>query len=77
MYNINIYVNKFNDAFDNICENFKSIKWIKKEFYPRNFTLSEDFVKAFKSEYKRLIDEGMEPKKALLKINKALLFHSR
>lgn len=68
---------KFNNAFDKICENYKSIKWVKKEFYPRNFTLSEDFVKAFRNEYKRLIDEGIEPKKALLKINKALLFHAR
>jgi hypothetical protein len=57
-------------------EGFKSIKTIKREFYPKNFKLSEDFVSAFKSEYKRLVDEGMEPKKALIRINKALLFHS-
>lgn len=70
-------MNKFNDAFEKINENLKSIKYIKREFYPKNFALSEDFVGAFKKEYKRLIDEGIEPKKALLKINKALLFHVR
>lgn len=57
-------------------EGFKSIKTVKREFYPKNFKLSEDFVAAFKNEYKRLVDEGMEPKKALIRINKALLFHS-
>jgi hypothetical protein len=57
-------------------EGFKSIKTIKREFYPKNFKLSEDFVSAFKNEYKRLVDEGLEPKKALIRINKALLFHS-
>lgn len=66
---------KFNDAFEKINEGFKSIKYVKREFYPKNFALSEDFVGAFKKEYKRLIDEGIDPKKALIKINRALLFH--
>lgn len=68
---------KFNQAFEKINENFKSIKWIRREFYPKNFNLSEEFVVAFKKEYKRLIDEGLEPKKALVKLNKALLFHTK
>lgn len=68
---------KFNQAFEEINENFKSIKWIRREFYPKNFNLSEEFVVAFKKEYKRLIDEGLEPKKALVKLNKALLFHTK
>jgi len=70
-------VTKFNQAFEEINENFKSIKWIRREFYPKNFNLSEEFVVAFKKEYKRLIDEGLEPKKALVKLNKALLFHTK
>jgi len=70
-------VTKFNQAFEKINENFKSIKWIRREFYPKNFNLSEEFVVAFKKEYKRLIDEGLEPKKALVKLNKALLFHTK
>jgi len=67
---------KYNEEVNALLESFKSIKTIRREFYPKNFRLSEDFVKAFKSEYKRLIDEGMEPKKALVRINKALLFHT-
>lgn len=70
-------MNKFNKQYDAFCESFKSIKFIKREFYPKNFTLSEDFVNAFKREYKRLIDEGIEPRKALVKLNKALLFHTK
>ncbi|NBP00766.1 MAG: hypothetical protein EBU90_11665 [Proteobacteria bacterium] len=70
-------MNKFNEKFEELQESFKSIRWVKREFYPKNFTLSEDFVNAFRKEYKRLIDEGIEPKKALIKLNKALLFHTK
>ena len=70
-------MNKFNEKFKELQESFKSIRWVKREFYPKNFTLSEDFVNAFRKEYKRLIDEGIEPKKALIKLNKALLFHTK
>lgn len=69
-------MNKFNEKFEALSEGFKSIKHVKREFYPKNFTLSEDFVNAFRKEYKRLIDEGIEPRKALVKLNKALLFHT-
>ena len=69
-------MNKFNEKFETLSEGFKSIKHVKREFYPKNFTLSEDFVNAFRKEYKRLIDEGIEPRKALVKLNKALLFHT-
>ena len=68
---------KFNQTYEKLNENFKSIKWIRREFYPKNFNLSEEFVVAFRKEYKRLIDEGLEPKKALVKLNKALLFHTK
>jgi hypothetical protein len=70
-------VNKFNEKFEALAESFKSIKYVKREFYPKNFTLSEDFVNAFRREYRRLIDEGIEPRKALVKLNKALLFHTK
>lgn len=68
---------KFNDEFDHILEGFGYLKTVKKEFYPKNFKLSEEFVKSFKSEYKRLLDEGMHPRLALARINKALMFHTR
>jgi hypothetical protein len=70
-------VNKFNSKVQELHEGFKSIKYVKREFYPKNFTLSEDFVNAFRREYKRLIDEGIEPRRALVKLNKALLFHTK
>ena len=70
-------MNKFNEKFKELQESFKSIRWVKREFYPKNLTLSEDFANAFRKEYKRLIDEGIEPKKALIKLNKALLFHTK
>jgi hypothetical protein len=67
----------FNEKYDELLESFKSIKTIRREFYPKNFKLSEDFVKAFRNEYRRLIDEGNHPRKALARINKALLFHAK
>lgn len=69
-------MSKFNQKIESLSENYKSIKYTKREFYPKNFNLSEDFVNAFRKEYRRLIDEGLEPKKALIKLNKALLFHT-
>jgi hypothetical protein len=70
-------VKNFNKKYEELTESFKSIVYKKREFYPKNFNLSEEFVKAFRSEYKRLLDEGIEPKKALIKLNKALLFHTK
>lgn len=58
-------------------ESFAPIKTTKRSFYPRNFQLSEEFVTSFKREYKRLVDEGVHPGKALNRITKALLFHVR
>lgn len=68
---------KFNEEYDSLLEGFKFIKTVKKEFYPKNFKLSENFINSFKSEYKRLLDEGLHPRVALARINKALMFHAR
>ena len=73
---INNSMASFNKKCDELLEGFNFIRTIKREFYPKNFKLSENFVKAFKDEYKRLIDEGHHPRKAIAKINKALLFHT-
>jgi hypothetical protein len=70
-------VNKFDQKLNEISEGFKPIKTVKKTFYPRNFQLSEEFVGSFRKEYKRLVDEGIDPIKALNRITKALLFHTR
>lgn len=70
-------MNAFDKIISQIKENFTPIKTVKKSFYPRNFQLSEEFVGSFKREYKRLVDEGIHPNKALGRITKALLFHAR
>ena len=70
-------MNKFNKEIAKLEENFKPIKTVKRAFYPRNFELSEEFVVSFRREYKRLLDEGVNPNKALNRITKALLFHAR
>ncbi len=56
-------------------ENVSSIRTVRRQFYPRNFELSEDFVNAFKAEYNRLMESGQRPKALLEKMNKALKFH--
>jgi len=66
-----------NDNFNKLLESFNFIKTVNRTFYPKNFKLSENFVKAFREEYKRLVSEGNHPKKLISKINKALLFHAR
>jgi hypothetical protein len=58
-------------------ENFNSILYKKRLFYPRNFKLSVEFIDAFKKELKRLLGEGHSPKIILDKISKALIFHSK
>jgi len=68
---------RFNNEYDKVLESFGYLRTVKKEFYPKNFKLSEEFVKSFKSEYKRLVGEGLHPKLALARINKALMFHVR
>ena len=56
-------------------ENLNSIRTVRRQFYPRNFELSQEFVDAFKAEYKRLLESGQRPKALLEKMNKALKFH--
>lgn len=70
-------MSKFNNKYEELLENFNFIKTVKREFYPKNFKLSEEFIKSFKNEYTRLVKEGNHPNKVLARINKALLFHSK
>lgn len=44
-------------------------------YYPRNFTLSQDFLKAFKKEVQRLKAENVSEKDIVRKLNRALNFH--
>lgn len=69
-------MDKFNKNVDKVYqENVNSIRTVRRQFYPRNFELSQEFVDAFKMEYKRLLEGGQRPAALLEKINKALKFH--
>ena len=69
-------MDNFKKSIDSLYEeNLNSIKTIRRQFYPRNFELSQEFVDAFKTEYKRLLEGGQRPKALLEKMNKALKFH--
>jgi hypothetical protein len=56
-------------------ENYKSIPIRSRMYYPRNFTLSQDFLKAFKKEVQRLKAENVSEKDIVRKLNRALNFH--
>lgn len=65
----------FNNKAESILENYKSIKTTSRLFYPRNFSLSRDFVLAFNREYARLSALGIKDRQILARIAKALPFH--
>jgi len=67
----------FNKKYQAILENYGSIKTVNRIFYPRNFNLSLEFVSAFKKEFCRLQSIGIDKKRILSKMNKALHFHCR
>lgn len=60
--------------FRNLMEDYKSILFKKRMFYPRKFVLSEEFTKALKKEVIRLQKEGMKDSKIVEKLSKALQF---
>lgn len=65
---------KFDKSFGSLTESYLKVP-ARRLFYPRNFQLSEDFVGAFRGEYKRLVDEGHNPKQLMQRFAKALQFH--
>ena len=69
---------KFRDNYKNILENYSSIVKKQRLFYPRNFELSPEFIKAFQKEFTRLKQiYGNNGSDILRKINKALLWLTR
>lgn len=80
---------QFNDNFDKISESYGLFKTVVRERYPRNLKLSEEFVEAFKKEFKTqtepiytededgnqtLSRESRDPAKVLKEFQKALKF---
>lgn len=67
----------FNKKYNQILEGYGSIKTVSRMFYPRNFALSQEFIEAFKKEFCRLKSMGIDEKRIIGKINKALHFHCK
>lgn len=70
---------KFRSQYKNILESidspYNSILRKTRLFFPRNFTLSPEFTKAFKAEFNRLKEVyGSSDGDLLKKINKALIW---
>jgi hypothetical protein len=67
---------KFDKEINHIIEeNYKSIPIKSRIYYPRNFALSQEFVKSFKKEVARLKAENVSEKDIIRKITRALNFH--
>ena len=62
-------------SFQHLLEQYGMIKKEQRMFYPKNFNLSESFVKALKEEMALHEKSGIEKKKFLRKLTRALPFH--
>ncbi len=56
-------------------EQYGMLKKEQRLFYPRNFNLSETFIKALKEEIRKQEKAGIDKKKFAQKLNRALQFH--
>ena len=56
-------------------EQYGMIKKEQRMFYPKNFNLSEDFLKALKTEIALQEKAGIDANKFAQKLNRALQFH--
>lgn len=80
---------KFNEAVENVNENYGLYKTIVRERFPNKLKLSEEFVDSFKREFKSQIEplytedddgnqvlsrEAREPARVLKEFQKALKF---
>jgi hypothetical protein len=61
--------------FQQLMEQYGMIKQEKRLFYPRNFNLSEGFIKALKAEIALQEKSGIDADKFAHKLNRALQFH--
>jgi hypothetical protein len=61
--------------FQQLMESYGMIKQEKRLFYPRNFNLSEKFLKALREELTMQEKAGVIPEKFSQKLNRALQFH--
>jgi uncharacterized protein YnzC (UPF0291/DUF896 family) len=79
----------FNEALDNVTENFGLYKTVVRERFPSKLKLSEEFVESFKREFQSQVDplytedaegnqvlsrEARDPSRVLKEFQKALKF---
>jgi uncharacterized protein YnzC (UPF0291/DUF896 family) len=79
----------FNEALDNVTENFGLYKTVVRERFPSKLKLSEEFVESFKREFQSQVDplytedsegnqvlsrEARDPARVLKEFQKALKF---
>ena len=61
--------------FQELMEQYGMIKKEQRMFYPKNFNLSEGFLKALKNEIALQEKAGIDAGKFAHKLNRALQFH--
>jgi hypothetical protein len=61
--------------FQELMEQYGMIKKEQRMFYPKNFNLSEGFLKALKAEIALQEKAGIDANKFAQKLNRALQFH--
>jgi hypothetical protein len=61
--------------FQELMEQYGMIKREQRMFYPKNFNLSERFLKALREEMSLQEKAGIDKKKFAHKLNRALQFH--
>ena len=61
--------------FQELLEQYGMIKKEQRMFYPKNFNLSERFLRALKEEIALQEKAGIDKKKFANKLNRALQFH--
>jgi len=61
--------------FQQLLENHGMLTRSQRLFYPRNFNLSPDFIKALKREIATQTKVGLSPDAFMAKLNKAMLFY--
>ena len=62
-------------TFFELMESYGMIKKEQRMFYPKNFNLSEGFLKALRAEIALQEKAGISPEKFSHKLNRALQFH--
>ena len=61
--------------FQELMEQYGMLTKQQRLFYPRNFTLSTEFIRALKKELDTQVKAGMDPDVFAKKLNKALQFY--